>query len=165
MTRTWGPEGVDMLQVSGSVPLILGPASIALRFPLFTCKMEIRTPELSNAYSNACYLLWAVCMLSCFSCFQLCDPMDHSSPGSSVYGILQARILEWVAMPSCRGPSLLRDQTHISYVSCTGRFFTTSTIWEAHQYPLHILKSFTNFTDQGYFGQPGPISILVKWKS
>ena len=35
----------------------------------------------------------------------LCDPMDYSPPGSSVYGILQARLLEWVAMPSSRGYS------------------------------------------------------------
>ena len=36
-------------------------------------------------------------------CLALCDPMDHSPPGSSVYGMLQARILEWVAMLSSRG--------------------------------------------------------------
>ena len=39
------------------------------------------------------------------SCLTLCDPMDCSPPGSSVHGILQARILEWVAMPSSRGKS------------------------------------------------------------
>ena len=50
-----------------------------------------------------------------------CNPMDHSPPGSSVYGILQARILEWVAMPSYRRFSQPRYQTHISYVSCIGR--------------------------------------------
>ena len=44
-----------------------------------------------------------------------------SQPGSSVHGILQARILEWGAMPSSRGPSQPRDQTRISYVSCTGK--------------------------------------------
>ena len=42
-------------------------------------------------------------------------------PGSSVYGILQARILEWVAMPSSRGSSWPRDQTSTSYISCIGR--------------------------------------------
>ena len=41
----------------------------------------------------------------------LCDPMDCSPPGSSVHGILQARILEWVSMPSSTGPSWPRDQT------------------------------------------------------
>ena len=43
------------------------------------------------------------CVLSRFSCVWLCNPMDCSSPDSSVHGILQARILEWVAMPSSRG--------------------------------------------------------------
>ena len=45
----------------------------------------------------------------------LCDPMDCSPPGSSVHGILQTRILEWVAMLSSRGSSQPRDQTPISY--------------------------------------------------
>ena len=44
-----------------------------------------------------------------------------SPPGSSVHGIPQARILEWVAMPSSRGSSWSRDQTCISHVSCIGR--------------------------------------------
>ena len=43
-------------------------------------------------------------------CPTLCEPMDYSPPGSSVHGILQARILEWVAMPSPRGSSQPRDQ-------------------------------------------------------
>ena len=45
------------------------------------------------------------CVLSRFSCVQLCDPMDCCPPDSSLHGILQARILEWVAMPSSRGSS------------------------------------------------------------
>ena len=44
-------------------------------------------------------------------CPTLCDPTDCSLPGSSVHGIIQARILEWVAMPSSKGSSGLRDQT------------------------------------------------------
>ena len=55
------------------------------------------------------------------SCPTLCDPMDCSPPGSSVHGILQARILEWVAMPSSRRSSQPRDWNHISYVFCIGR--------------------------------------------
>ena len=42
--------------------------------------------------------------------------MDYSLPGSSIHGILQVRILEWVAMPFSRGSSQPRDQTHVSYV-------------------------------------------------
>ena len=47
-----------------------------------------------------------------------CDPMDCSPPGSSVHGISQARILEWVAMPSSGGSSRTRDRTRVSHVSC-----------------------------------------------
>ena len=62
-----------------------------------------------------------VCVKSLQSCPILCDPVDCSPPASLVHGILQARILERVATPSSRGFSKPRDQTHISYVSCTGR--------------------------------------------
>ena len=54
-------------------------------------------------------------------CQTLCDPMDSSQPGSSVYRILQARILKWVAVPSFRESSWPRDGTPTSYVSCNGR--------------------------------------------
>ena len=47
------------------------------------------------------------------SCPTLCDPMDSSPPGSSVYGIIQARILEWVAMPSSRESSQPRNRTQV----------------------------------------------------
>ena len=68
------------------------------------------------------------------SCPTLCNPMDYSPPGSSVHGILQARILEWVPKPSSRGSSQPRDQTR---VSCTGRrVFATSTTWEAQIFLL-----------------------------
>ena len=55
-------------------------------------------------------------------CTTLCDTMDHSPPGSSVHGILQARTLEWVSMPFSRGASQPRGQTHPSYVSWVGRW-------------------------------------------
>ena len=60
-------------------------------------------------------------MLLCAQSFSaLCNPMDCSPPGSSVHGILQARILEKVAMPSSRGSSQPKDRTCISYISCIG---------------------------------------------
>ena len=89
------------------------------------------TPEVQNPWHNfrimrvfvyeapknmSCYAV-----LSHFSRGWLCDPMDCSPRGSSVHGILQARILEWAAMPSSRGSSRLRDWTHVSYIYCTGR--------------------------------------------
>ena len=63
------------------------------------------------------------CMCS-QSYITLCDPMDCSPPGSSVHGIFQARILEWVAISSSREPFPPRDQTCITSASCiAGRFF------------------------------------------
>ena len=56
------------------------------------------------------------------SCPTLCNPMDCSLPGSSVHGILQARIVEWVAMPSSQGCSQPRDRTQVSCIA--SRFFT-----------------------------------------
>ena len=70
----------------------------------------------------ACIILHArVCAKSIESCPPLYNPMDCSPPGSSVQGMLQARTLEWVAMPSSRGSSQSRDRTHTSYISCIGR--------------------------------------------
>ena len=62
--------------------------------------------------------------LCVLSCSVICNPIDCSSPGSSVHGTFQARILEWVAMPSSRGSSQLRDPTQVSRIA--GRPFT---IW------------------------------------
>ena len=59
------------------------------------------------------------------SCPTLCDPMDYT-----VHGILQARILEWVAFPFSRGSSQPRDQTQVSHI--TGRFFASWATREAH---------------------------------
>ena len=55
------------------------------------------------------------------SCPVLCDAVDCSQPGSSVHGILQARILKRAAISSSRGSSQPRDWTCVSYISCTGR--------------------------------------------
>ena len=64
----------------------------------------------------------AVHACSAATVMSICHPMDCSLPGASVHGILQARLLEWVAMLSSRGSSRLRDRTHISGIA--GGFFT-----------------------------------------
>ena len=56
------------------------------------------------------------------SCVQLCNAMGSSLPDSFVYGILQARVLEWVAISSSRRSSQPRDQTFVSCISCLGRW-------------------------------------------
>ena len=68
-----------------------------------------------------CVCVHALHAKSLQSCLTLCDPMDCSLQGFSVHGILQARKLEWVAIPSSRGSFLPRDQTCVSCVSCIGR--------------------------------------------
>ena len=56
------------------------------------------------------------------SCSTHSNLMDCSPPGSSIHGVFQARIVEWVVISFSRGSSQLRDQTGVSYVSCIGRW-------------------------------------------
>ena len=55
------------------------------------------------------------------SCPTLCDPVDCSLPGSSLHGIFQARVLEWIAISFSKGSSQPRDQTWVSHIA--GRRF------------------------------------------
>ena len=80
-------------------------------------------------------LIVCVCAQSCAT---LCDPMDYSLPGSSVHGILQARVLEWVAIPFSRGSSQPRDGTHISWVPL---HLLHLLHWQADSLPLSHLGS------------------------
>ena len=69
---------------------------------------------------------------SFWSCPALCDPMDHSPPGSSVHQILQARILKWVVCPSLRDfPNPGIKPMSLTFPALAGKFFTTSATWEA----------------------------------
>ena len=68
--------------------------------------------KLSPALSNLLKQKMKVLVLQ--SCLTLCNPTDRSPPGSSVHGVLQARILEWVATLCSRGSSQPRDQTQVS---------------------------------------------------
>ena len=81
-------------------------------------------------------------------CPTLFNPMDCSPSGSSVHRVLQARILEWVAITSSRGSSQSRDRICISYVSCiAGRFFICWAIEEAPSAPRPGTNSGVNFMD------------------
>ena len=70
--------------------------------------------------------------------------IGHTQPGSSVHGILQARILEWVAMPFSRGSSQLRDWNHFSYVSCIDWLFTTESPGSVFKNPAFFILSIWN---------------------
>ena len=91
--------------------------------------------EPSDHFSPLFYflLITTVCSWSITPvCPTLWDPMDCSPPGSSVHGILQARILEWVAMPSSEDlPDPGTEPVSLMSPVLPGGFFTTSTIWEA----------------------------------
>ena len=105
------------------------------------------------------YMNWVlhVCVSECVcvrpvtqSCPILCDPINCSLPGSSIRGILLARILEWVAISFSRGSSWPRDQTHISCIPCIGRqilyhqhylAFITERVSSCHCLPLDKRKS------------------------
>ena len=66
------------------------------------------------------------------SCLTLCDPMNCSTPGSFAHRIFQARILEWVAMPSSQGSFPPRDRTEsLRPPVLGGRLFTSAVSWKA----------------------------------
>ena len=65
------------------------------------------------------------------SCLTLCNPIDCSPPGSSVHGILQARILGWVAIPFCKWSSWPRDRTWVSCIA--GRLIN---VWDTREAQL-----------------------------
>ena len=69
------------------------------------------------------FTLSVLCVKSLRLCPTLCDPMDYNAQGSSVHGILHARVLEWVATSSSSGSSQPRDRTHVSCVSSFGRWY------------------------------------------
>ena len=90
----------------------------------------------------------SLCMLVTQSCLilqyhGLCNIMDWGWPGSSVHGIFQARILEWVAIPFSRGSSWPRDQTWISHIA--GSLFTVWATWEDYLFHYcHPIESHCN---------------------
>ena len=78
-------------------------------------------------------------MLVAQSCPTLSDPKDFSLPGSSVHGILQAKVLEWVSISFSRGSSWPRDQIRVSCIAC--RFFTIWATREAWQKGIRFSKN------------------------
>ena len=106
----------------------------------------------SFTFIYVCHLLWNLESLAAQSCPTLCNPMDCNPPGSCVHEILQARILESVAIPFSRGSSWPRDQTQIPYIA--GRLLTVwatrealgtlgdSINWNFKDWPTFIILDF-----------------------
>ena len=91
--------------------------------PMFTHEARTEPYLISDSWSE---VKWSEVAQSCLT---LCDPMDCSLPGSSVHGILQARILEWVTISFSRGSSWPRDRTRVSRIG--GRRFNLWATREA----------------------------------
>ena len=83
---------------------------------------ELLLEIFSNQSTQAANSVQKVNVLVTQESLTLCNAMDYGPPGSSVHGILQTRILEWVAIPFSRGSSWPRDWTWVSYIA--GRFFS-----------------------------------------
>ena len=90
------------------------------------------TERVAVTYMCAVWVGVCACSVRC----GLCNPMGCSPPGSSVHGIFQARILEWVAIPFSRGSSPPRDRTWVSWIA--GRFFASCTTGEAQYTQYHL---------------------------
>ena len=73
--------------------------------------------EATDPQRQGNFFCFGVCAQLLQSCLTFYYPVDYSPPGSSVHGVLQERILEWVAISFSRGSSQPRDQTHVSCVS------------------------------------------------
>ena len=74
------------------------------------------TKQLPCLYRVSILVIVGVAILITKLCLPLCNPMDCSTPGSSVHGILQARIVGWVAIFFSRGSSQVRNWTHVSHI-------------------------------------------------
>ena len=101
-----------------SLPALHERPSLSTFFPSWGIITDLKKFFFAALIDNKCAarhhifnMKTCVSVLSHQSCLTLCDPRDCSPPGSSVHGILQARILEWVAISSFRGSSWPRDQT------------------------------------------------------
>ena len=104
-----------------------GPIGVSITSQFWQCLRWRGRGLLRMAFTLTLMILYnltLLCLCVCSvtqSCPTLCNPMDCSRPGSSVHGISQARILDWVAISSSRGSSQPRDRTCIFCISCIGR--------------------------------------------
>ena len=109
------------------------------------CDSDEEETQMLNCINSTLKLIIRIpCTKFLQSCPTLCNPMDSGPPDSPVHGILQARILEWVAMPSSKGSSLPGDGTHVSYVFCVGRW----VLYHQHHLgsSIHLVSLHNAFT-------------------
>ena len=145
-----GQEDSLPLSLQGSPKLALGGIIISFCITLFLLFTQHQLWS-DSSFSHSFLLI----------SFNLCDPMDCNPPGSSVHGILQARILEWVAIPFSRSSFWPRDRTWVSYI--ISRFFTIWAIRRVHASSKIVLNNpcLLEFTS---LCVPLPLSVgLIDW--
>ena len=101
------------------------------KWPASFISLNLKKKILNDTRRDSVYVCVCVCVHAhAQSCPTLCDLMDCSLPGSSLHGISQARILQWIAISSSRVSSWPRYQTCIIFKSCTtSGFFTAEPPW------------------------------------
>ena len=117
-------RGCNYLSPCVLEPMLYNKRSHQCQKPVHHNQSSLHSPQLER--SPCVYA--CLCAQTLQSCLILCDPIDHSSPCSSTHGILQARILEQVAISFSRGIFQPRDRTQVFFVATqvftAGRFFT-----------------------------------------
>ena len=131
-------------------------------YTIHICLYLPKTKDVSWKY-HMTSLFSCNCCLVTQLCPTVCNPMDCSPPGSSVHGILQARILVWDAMPSSRESSRIRDQTHIS---CIRKVGSLSLSHQKSPY-LYLFTFKTNFSYEKFLillsSLSSPSPLLCGW--
>ena len=125
-----------MLHVQLKSPLLVGKFTLNLLLRMM-CSFHLTFTDFFHSWLEPKWSEAKVTRL----CPTLCNPMDCSLPGSSVHGILWARILKWVALSFSRRSSWPRDRTWISFTA--GRFFTNWAQGSLILYDPHKLTSLT----------------------
>ena len=134
---TWGKRQGNVLDCRKGTNPLMGAVSALTHFPSHALGVRF---QIHKFWRDIHVRILTTCMYVCAwvkllqPCLTLCDPTDCSPPGSSVRGILQARILERAAISSSRSFQP-RDWTQLSCASCTGRWaLSPCTAWEASLY-------------------------------
>ena len=120
---------VTLLGISGNIiPILVLQSSFFFLMFSFITKVNVLLNSFpASTFQPTTSLVWnshsvLYKVLTAWSCLTLCDPVDCSPPGFSLYEVLQLRILEWVAISFSRESSQPKDQTWVSCIA--GRFFT-----------------------------------------
>ena len=124
-----------------------------------------RVASISSCFS-ICWILCGYFWL-CYACSvaqlcpTLCDPIDCSPPGSSVHGMFQARTLEWLwDFFLSPGTFLTRDQTHVSCISCSGRWF----LYHCATWNLNLMQNPSYMANIGFFFCPASALSENIWR-